>query len=265
MRSYRLCVALALRSCPAGLPRRPIRRNPCAWSFPGRPADRTTSSGASSRRNSGETSGQQFIVDNRGGAAGTIGSDLVAKSPPDGYTFMVHSATHVANPHLYKKLPYDTLKDFVGIAPVSAQIGILIVHPSMPVKTVKDLIALAKAKPGQIVYGSSGNGSFVHLTMALLNATTEHEDDPRALQRRRARGDRDRVRRSAGDDRHDRRRHAADRGKARASDRRQLGLSRRRLSPTCRRSRSPACRVTSSPPGSALSGRPACRSRSSTS
>ena len=119
-----------------------------------------------------ELEGQQFVIDNRGGAAGTIGSDLVAKSPPDGYTLMVHSATHVANPHLYKKLPYDTLKDFVGIAPISAQIGILVVHPSMPVKTVKDLIALAKAKPGQVVYGSSGNGSFVHLTMALLNAMT---------------------------------------------------------------------------------------------
>ena len=117
-----------------------------------------------------EMTGQQFIVDNRGGAAGTIGADLVAKSPPDGYTIMVHSATHVANPHLYSKLPYDTLKDFVGVAPLSVQIGMLIVHPSLPVKTVKDLIALAKTKPGQITYSSSGNGSFVHLTMAMFNA-----------------------------------------------------------------------------------------------
>ena len=113
-----------------------------------------------------ETTGQQFVVDNRGGAAGTIGSDVVAKSAPDGYTIMVHSATHVANPHLYGKLPYDTLKDFVGVAPLSVQIGMLIVHPSLPVKSVKEFIALAKARPGQIVYSSSGNGSFVHLTMA---------------------------------------------------------------------------------------------------
>ena len=112
--------------------------------------------------------GQQFVVDNRGGAAGTIGSDLVAKSPPDGYTIMIHSATHVANPHLYGRLPYDTLKDFVGIAPISAQIGMLVVHPSLPVKTVKEFVALAKSKPGQITYSSSGNGSFVHLTMALF-------------------------------------------------------------------------------------------------
>lgn len=113
-----------------------------------------------------ETTGQQFVVDNRGGAAGTIGSDLVAKSPPDGYTIMVHSATHVANPHLYGKLPYDTLKDFVAVAPLSVQIGMLIVHPSLPATSAKEFIALAKSRPGQIVYSSSGNGSFVHLTMA---------------------------------------------------------------------------------------------------
>jgi tripartite-type tricarboxylate transporter receptor subunit TctC len=120
-----------------------------------------------------ETTGQQFIVDNRGGAAGTIGSDLVAKSPPDGYTLMIHSATHVANPHLYGKLPYDTLKDFVGVAPISVQIGMLVVHPSLPVRSVKEFIALAKAKPGQVIYASSGNGSFVHLTMALFNVMTQ--------------------------------------------------------------------------------------------
>jgi tripartite-type tricarboxylate transporter receptor subunit TctC len=121
----------------------------------------------------GESMGQQFIIDNRGGAAGTIGSDAVAKSAPDGYTLMIHSATHVANPHLYRKLPYDTLKDFTAIAPMSAQIGMLVVHPSMPVKTVKELISIARSRPGQIVYGSSGNGSFVHLTMALFNAMTK--------------------------------------------------------------------------------------------
>ena len=120
-----------------------------------------------------EMSGQQFVVDNRGGASGLIGAETVAKAPPDGYTIMIHSATHVANPHLFKKVPYDTLKDFTAIAPLSAQIGMLAVHPSLPVKTVKEFIALAKAKPGQIVYGSSGSGSFVHLTMALFNVMTD--------------------------------------------------------------------------------------------
>jgi tripartite-type tricarboxylate transporter receptor subunit TctC len=120
-----------------------------------------------------EQTGQQFVIDNRGGAAGTIGSDIVAKSPPDGYTVMVHSATHVSNAHLYKKLPYDTLKDFIGVTPLAVQVGMLVVHPSLPAKSVKELIALARARPGEIIYGSSGNGSFVHLTMALFNSMTE--------------------------------------------------------------------------------------------
>jgi len=117
-----------------------------------------------------EQLGQQVIVENRGGASGTIGSDLVAKGPADGYTLMVHSATHVANPHLYKKLPYDTLRDFIGVTPLAVQVGMLVVHPSLPVRSVNEFVALGKARPDQIVYGSSGSGSFVHLAMALLNS-----------------------------------------------------------------------------------------------
>jgi tripartite-type tricarboxylate transporter receptor subunit TctC len=119
-----------------------------------------------------ENLGQQFVIENRGGAAGTIGSDVVAKSPADGYTIMVHSATHVANPHLYKSLPYDTLKDFIGVAPLAVQVAMLVVHPSLPARSVKELIALAKARPDEIVYASAGNGSFVHLTMALFTSMT---------------------------------------------------------------------------------------------
>lgn len=115
-----------------------------------------------------ELSGQQFIIDNRGGAAGTIGSDIVAKSPADGYTIMVQSTTHVANAHLYKKLPYDVLKDFIGVTPMARQVGMLVVHPSLPVKSGKEFIALAKRRPGEITYGSAGNGSYVHLSMALM-------------------------------------------------------------------------------------------------
>jgi tripartite-type tricarboxylate transporter receptor subunit TctC len=119
-----------------------------------------------------EATGQRFVIDNRPGAAGTIGSDVVAKAPPDGYTIMVHSTTHLGNAHLYKKLPYDTLKDFTGVALLSAQPGVLTVHPSLPVKTVKEFLALAKSRPKEIFYSSSGNGSAPHLQMALLISMT---------------------------------------------------------------------------------------------
>ena len=113
--------------------------------------------------------GQPVIIDNRPGAAGTVAGQLLTKAPADGYTIMVHSTTHVGNAHLYgKKLTYDTLKDFTGVGMLSAQPGVLTVHPSLPVKTPKEFIALAKSRPGQINYSSSGNGSAPHLQMALL-------------------------------------------------------------------------------------------------
>jgi tripartite-type tricarboxylate transporter receptor subunit TctC len=115
-----------------------------------------------------ESLGQAFVIDNRAGATGTIGADLVAKSPPDGYTVMVNSATHIANAHTYKKLPYDTMRDFVGVLPLAQQVGMLVVHPSLPVKSVKELIALAKARPDEIAWASTGTGSYTWLTMAQL-------------------------------------------------------------------------------------------------
>ena len=117
-----------------------------------------------------ETLGQQFVIENRGGASGAIGADLVAKAPPDGYTIMVHSTSHVGNASMYKKRPYDTLKDFVGVALLANQPGLLTVHPALPVKSVREFIALARAHPGQINYSSSGNGSTPHLSMALFAA-----------------------------------------------------------------------------------------------
>ena len=113
-----------------------------------------------------EALGQAFVVDNRAGATGTIGSELVAKSAPDGYTVMVNSATHVANAHIYKKLPYDTMRDFIGVLPLAQQVGMLVVHPSLPVRSAKDLIALAKARPSEIAWASTGTGSYTWLTMA---------------------------------------------------------------------------------------------------
>jgi tripartite-type tricarboxylate transporter receptor subunit TctC len=115
--------------------------------------------------------GGSFVVDNRAGAAGTIGADSVAKAPADGYTLMVHSATHVANATTYAKLPYRTLEDFTPIAFLSAQPAVLVAHPSLPVKSVREFVALAKARPGQINYASSGNGSSPHLAMALFTSS----------------------------------------------------------------------------------------------
>ena len=117
-----------------------------------------------------ESLGQPVVIENRAGAASTIGTAYVAKSAPDGYTVMVTSASLIANAHLYSKLPYDTLKDFIGVTPLSGQVGILVVHPSLPVKSVREFIALAKSRPDQILYGTSGSGSFVHLTVAQFDA-----------------------------------------------------------------------------------------------
>jgi len=115
--------------------------------------------------------GQNFLIENRGGAAGSIGAAVVAQSKPDGYTIMVQSTTHIANAFMYKgKLPYDTLGDFIGLTPLARQVAMLVVHPSMPVHSIKELIALAKKEPGEINYGSSGLGSFVHLNMAMFTS-----------------------------------------------------------------------------------------------
>ena len=108
--------------------------------------------------------GHQVLIDNRPGAGTTIASDIVAKSAPDGYTlFMQDITTHAINASLYKKLPYDTVKDFTPVSLVASSALMLVVHPSLPAKSVKELIALAKSRPGQIVYASSGNGTILHL------------------------------------------------------------------------------------------------------
>jgi len=117
----------------------------------------------------GEQLSQQFLIDNRAGAAGMIGAEIVAKSPPDGYTIMVYSQTLLANAHLYQKMAYDPLKDFIGITPVARLVGVLAVHPSMPVRTTKDFIALAKARPDEVLYGSAGIGAYQHLAMSSLS------------------------------------------------------------------------------------------------
>jgi len=117
--------------------------------------------------------GQQVVVDNRGGQNGVIGADHVAKSPADGYTIMVHTVTgHLINPAFYGKLPYDTERDFASITLIASVPHTIVAHPSLPVKTLKELIALAKARPGQINFASFGTGSTSHLSGELFNSMT---------------------------------------------------------------------------------------------
>ena len=115
--------------------------------------------------------GQPLVVDARPGAGGTLGTDVAAKAPPDGYNlFMANNSTHGANPALYSRLPYDAVRDFAPIIFVASTPYVLSVHPSVPVTTVKQLIAFAKARPGQINYASAGNGSTHHLSGELLKS-----------------------------------------------------------------------------------------------
>jgi tripartite-type tricarboxylate transporter receptor subunit TctC len=108
--------------------------------------------------------GQQVLVENRPGAGGTIGIGALAKSPPDGYTLAVISTGHVVNPVLYASLPYDTLKDFSGVAPLAGQPSVLVVSPGLGVRSVKELVAMAKEKPGQLNYATAGVGSAAHIS-----------------------------------------------------------------------------------------------------
>ena len=112
--------------------------------------------------------GQNIIVENRTGAAGSIGASTVAKSPPDGYTLLVVSSSYAINPSLYSNLPFDPQKDLVPVSLFAEAPFLLVVHPSVPAKSVKDLIALAKAQPGTLTYGSGGNSSSGHLAGALF-------------------------------------------------------------------------------------------------
>ena len=116
---------------------------------------------------------QQVIIENRPGANSIIGTEAVAKSPPDGYTYLLTTGSHVHNAALYAKLPYDTLKDFVSLTLVAETAGMVLgVHPSVPAKSVKELVALAKQQPGKLTFGSAGNGNTLHLAGELFKAST---------------------------------------------------------------------------------------------
>lgn len=117
-----------------------------------------------------ERIGKQFVVDNRGGAGGIVGTEIVAKSPPDGYNLLVISVAFPMGAAVYAKLPYDPAKSFTPVALLGTGPNVLSVHPSLPVKTMKELLALAKARPGHLQYASAGVGTFQHLSAELFKS-----------------------------------------------------------------------------------------------
>ena len=161
------CAALVL-AYPAQAQNYPVR--PVRMIVPFSPGGAADVPGRMLMQKLSEALGQQVIVDNRPGAGGTIGADLAAKAPADGYTLLMISNTHVISASLYKKLPYDSLNDFAPVLQFGDAPNVLVVHPSLPVKSVRELVALAKAKPGSIDFASSGNGSSQHLFAALFTS-----------------------------------------------------------------------------------------------
>ena len=151
----------ALAQPASKYPTRPVR-----MIVPAPPGGTTDLLGRLAAERLAEALGQQVVVDNRGGAGGILGTELVARAPADGHTLGIIYTPHTVLPHLQKKLPYDPLKDFAAVSQLTEAPLILVVHPALPVHKVQDLIALAKSKP--LVYGSAGNGSGGHLSGELL-------------------------------------------------------------------------------------------------
>ena len=169
MRRAYMLLAAATLAAPAlaaqGWPDRPIR---AVVPFP--PGGGTDIIARMVLLKLGERIGGTFVIDNRSGAGGTIGTDLVAKSAPDGYTVLVASSSHTINPSVFRKIGYDPARDFSPVTIIASGPGVLVVHPSVPAKSVKELIALARAKPGQLIYASAGNGTPPHLSAELFKS-----------------------------------------------------------------------------------------------
>ena len=161
------CVALVASVAAA----QPYPTKPIRLIVPFPPGGATDIVGRAFAQKLSEQLGQPVIVDNKPGAGGTIGSDLAAKAPADGYTLlMATTSTHSIAPSLYASLPYDPLRDFAPVAHIADSTNVLVVGATVPVKDVRELIALAKAQPGKLTFASSGSGTIVHLTAELFNS-----------------------------------------------------------------------------------------------
>jgi tripartite-type tricarboxylate transporter receptor subunit TctC len=162
--SLMLCSTWSVVSAQAPYPSKPVR-----FILPFPPGGGTDTLGRVIGQKLGELLGQQVVMDNRPGAGANLGAEIAAKSPPDGYTIFMGNVAHTINASLYSKLNYDLVKDFATVTMLASTPNILVVHPSLPVKSVKELVALAKARPGQLDYASSGGGSSSHLAAELFN------------------------------------------------------------------------------------------------
>jgi tripartite-type tricarboxylate transporter receptor subunit TctC len=162
--SLMLCSTWSVVSAQAPYPSKPVR-----FILPFPPGGGTDTLGRVIGQKLGELLGQQVVMDNRPGAGANLGAEIAAKSPPDGYTIFMGNVAHTINASLYSKLNYDLVKDFATVTMLASTPNILVVHPSLPAKTVKELVALAKARPGQLDYASSGGGSSSHLAAELFN------------------------------------------------------------------------------------------------
>jgi tripartite-type tricarboxylate transporter receptor subunit TctC len=165
MRALALLI-LALAAAPA--PAQQYPTHPVRIVIPLSPGGTTDVPGRLVAQKLSETLGQQFFVENRAGAGGTIGSDFVAKSKPDGYTLLLTATPFVITPHVYKNIPYNALADFSPVIRIATGPYVLVVHPSLGVHSVKELIARAKQEPGKIDFATSGNGSAQHLVTELF-------------------------------------------------------------------------------------------------
>jgi tripartite-type tricarboxylate transporter receptor subunit TctC len=160
---FSLCTLVAAGALAQEYPTKPIR---VVVPFP--PGGGTDFMARVIMQKVGESLGGTVVVENRGGAGSSIGTEVVAHSPADGYTLLIVSGAHAINPSIYPKLPYDSVRDFAPVTMFTSGPQLLVVHPSVPAKTVKDLIALARARPGQINYASAGTGTPPHLAGELF-------------------------------------------------------------------------------------------------
>jgi tripartite-type tricarboxylate transporter receptor subunit TctC len=173
MKRLRIFLALAAAAIAAAAAAQPYPAKPVRFVVPYAPGGATDLLARTIGEKLAASLGQPFVVDNRPGAATIVGAQAAARSEPDGYTLLMATSTTLAiNASLYSKLPYDPVKDFAPVSLVSVQPFVLLVNPDLPVQSVKDLVALARAKPGQLAYASGGSGSFPHLAMALLQSMT---------------------------------------------------------------------------------------------